>query len=156
MTAICCAKCQRPMPNWIGAISFESTSCPTLCRKCFGKSLIDRSDRVQVSVELNYHLLKLVDTKDDKLRSIACLALQFSIQKADPQGIFFDPTSLLKKALKTLYSGSEYTYNLLQPVRMLLIRRELWLLEGRQVTGKGGKSNKMKLGVKIHPFQAPL
>jgi len=147
-------KCQRPMPNWIGAIGFESTSCPAVCRKCFGKLLTDVPDRARVSVKLDQRLLELIETKDSRLKSVACLAIQSSIPMADAYGIFSDPTGLLKKALKALYPELGYGYNLLQTARRLLIKGELWLPQGRQLTGKKSKENKMRLGEKIRPFRA--
>ena len=148
-----CAKCQQPMPNWLGAIIQSTSCCRIVCRKCFGKSLTDMPDRPRVLVELNQQLLELIDTKADRLKSVACLAMQFSIQEADAQGIFSNPTEILKKALKTL--NPRYPYYLLQTARELLIKRELWLPEGRQVGGRNNTRNKMRLGEKIRPFQAP-
>lgn len=151
MTAICCAKCQQPMPNWIGAINLQ---CSTVCRKCFGKILADVPVQPRVSVELEPQLLELIETENDKLKSVVCLAMQSSIQEADPQGIFSNPAGLLKKALNTLYPGSGYNYKLLQTARKLLITSEFWLPQGRQVKGRGSKQNQMRLGEKIRPFQA--
>jgi len=152
MTAIAlCAQCQRPMPNWFGAIGFGSTSCLAICRECFNP---DAPAQSRAPIELDQHLLALIDSSDDQLQSVACLAVQFSIQEADPQGIFADPTGLLRKALKALHLGLGYDYNLLQAARKLLIKRELWLPEGRQLTSKSSVKNKMKLGKRVHHVQA--
>ncbi len=151
MTAIpLCAnpKCQRPMPNW-GVINLQ---CPLLCRKCF-KADEPARPQPQVSVQLNQQLLELIDTKADRLKSIACLAIQFSIPKADAEGIFSDPAGLLKEACKTL--GLGYDCNLIQSTKRLLNKSGLWLPHGKQLRGKGTRKNKMKLGEKIRPFQAP-
>jgi len=148
-----CAKCRRPMPNWLGAVSRQSPSCFLVCQKCFGK-LANAPFQSRVPVKLDQSLLDLVKTEDDRLKSIACLALQSSIKEADAQGIFSDPNGRLKKALKTLYPEIVYDYNLLQNARKLLIKHGLWLPQGERLKGKGTRQS-MRLGEKIRLFSAP-
>jgi len=148
-------KCQQPMPNWLGAINLQSTSCPLVCRKCFKESsLTDKLDQPRVPVELDQRLLEIINSRNNKFRSVVCLATQFAIQEADSHGVFSDPTGLLKKAFQALYPGSRYNYNFIQNARGFVVKKELWLPEGRQITGKNNKKNKMRLGEKIRHVQA--
>ena len=155
MTVILCAKCRQPMPNWAGAMDLQSDSYPLVCRKCFGKPLTGISAQTRAPVELDQDLLELINAKDERSKSIACLAMQLSISEADANGIFSDPAGLLRKALQTLYPVLGYDFNLLQIARRLLIREKLWLPQGRQITGRNSRVNQMRLGEKIRHFPAP-
>lgn len=148
--------CQHSMPNWIGAIELQSVPYRRIvCRKCFEKSLTDKPAQLRVPVELDQRLLKLIKTRNERVRSVACLALQFSIQEADEQGIFSDPVGLLKKALQAHDLVPGENYPLLQAARQAIVNRGIWVPHGKQVTGRGNKQNQMRLREDLRHFQAP-
>lgn len=146
-----CARCKCPMPRWAGAC-FSVDGVPMLCEKCFKEGL--RRSEPQNSgfgalSAIQPAILGLISGREGRKKSVALLALAYSVQEANEQGIFSDPLGLLKRAIKTLSSREGYYASSLQDIRKFLIIQKLWIPVGEQKRGKRLHGNRMRLGEKV-------
>lgn len=162
-----CPRCKGPMPNWLPA---AVVTAHTLCQKCFvgttkksdDQKPPDRPDRQeQIDRLIDPTCRSLISGYDprnrtDKTnRTIVALALTFSVQKADKDGVFQNPAGILQEARQAVTGSQVYGYELLYRIRRWFIEQELWIPVGEQGRGMGaGKENKMQLGAKVR--QRPM
>lgn len=149
-----CLICLSPMPNWRGAIPTEIA----LCQRCFKRGLPqeEKTSRKEIISLIDHKLLDLIPARNDRIKQIAGLALHFSIQEADGQGLFTNSADTLKRAARLLYPQESYNYNLLQSTKNLLLRQGLWLTVGPQKRGRQGQHNQMRLGEKVQQISEKL
>ena len=137
-------KCHNPMPNLVGAdvVLDQDGRVPIhLCPACFYKNFPMPkvfNPRFVPKATLEQKLLKI---KDGFIRRIVVMALRHSVKLIDKNGIFADPTTVVKKAIMIVSPQVENQVAICNKVRAMMIRLGFW----KKISNGVGKNCRVEI-----------